>query len=68
MNQFRHCKAILALGASSALLRSAGIDGRGAKDPGLLMMDAGSKNAAQAFIAAVAKDRFRERETDPPMV
>ncbi|MEO7039756.1 MAG: catalase [Gemmatimonadaceae bacterium] len=66
MNQFRHCKTILALGASRKLLQNAGIGE--ATDAGLLIMDTKAKNAAQAFIAAVSKHRHPERESDPPAV
>ncbi|MEO6209738.1 MAG: catalase [Gemmatimonadaceae bacterium] len=65
-NQFRHCKTILALGASRKLLRNAGIGE--VTDAGLLIMDAKAKNAAQTFIAAVTKHRHPERESDPPAV
>ena len=61
-NQYRHCKTILALGASRKLLQNAGIGA--AKDAGLLLMDAGAKDAAQRFMAAVAKHRHPERESD----
>jgi catalase len=69
-NQYRHCKTILALGASSALLEKAGISAApdDQRDSGLLMMKSGDKNAAKAFMAAVAKHRHPERESDPPMV
>ena len=71
VNQFRHCKTILAFGASRQLLKNAGIalskDGRG-RDGGLLVMDAGVKNTAQTFMSALAKHRHPERETEPPVV
>jgi catalase len=71
VNQFRHCKTILAFGASRQLLQNAGIavtkDGRGT-DGGLLLMDAGARNSAQTFMTALAKHRHPDRETDPPMV
>ncbi|MBA2686245.1 MAG: catalase [Gemmatimonadaceae bacterium] len=65
-NQFRHCKTILALGASRKLLQNAGIGE--STDAGLLIMDANAKNAAKEFIAAVAMHRHPERESDPPAV
>ena len=65
-NQFRHCKTILALGASRTLLENAGISE--ATDPGLLLLAANDKNAARQFMAAVAMHRHPERETDPPLV
>jgi len=70
-NQYRHCKPILALGASRSLLERAGItatseDGRA--DAGILVMRANDAKVAQRFMAAVAKHRFPERETDPPVI
>jgi catalase len=68
MNQFRHCKTILALGASSALLESAGVpNGADSEDLGVLTANTGARNVAQAFIAAVTKDRYYERELAPAM-
>jgi len=71
-DQFRHGKAILALGASKTLLARAGVpeklpDGR--DDPGLIRASAdNAASASTAFIAAVARHRHPERETDPPTV
>lgn len=68
-NQYRHGKTILALGASRSLVESAGISLNGGKaDGGLLLVRAGDANAAQTFMAALAKHRYPERESDPPMV
>jgi catalase len=70
-DQYRHCKAILALGAGARLLEAANIPKtlpNGKADPGLLLMDAGNGDAVRAFIAAVAKHRHFERQTDPPRV
>lgn len=70
-NQYRHGKTLLALGASKALLDKAGISATlstGAPDPGVLLIRAGEKNAARAFMAAVAMHRHPERESDPPVV
>jgi catalase len=66
MNQYRHCKTILALGASKTLLESAGI-GK-ATDDGLLIVPSFAKNTAQSFMAAVAQHRHPERESDPPAI
>ena len=66
-DQYRHCKTILALGTSSALVAAAGLPptlADGSDDPGLLGPAAG----ADAFIAALAKHRHYARETDPPAV
>jgi catalase len=67
-NQYRHCKAILALGASRELLDGAGIATSRSSDPGLLLRAANDQAAPRAFIAALAKHRHPSRETDPPMV
>jgi catalase len=66
-NQYRHCKAILALGASSALLEKAGVS-LDDVDAGILLAGGRDKSVAKKFIAAVAKHRFPERESDPPRV
>jgi catalase len=67
-DQVRHCKAIVAFGASRSLLEQAGIKLDGG-DAGLVLGEAGATAAAiEAFIAAVAKHRHFERETDPPLV
>jgi len=71
-DQYRHCKTILAFGASQALLTEAGIPGMlpdGSSDPGLIMADAAdATDAGLAFIAAVGMHRHLARETDPPLV
>jgi catalase len=72
VNQYRHCKTILALGASARLLEEAGAVTTlpsGAADPGVLTAS-GDKlpKAAERFIAAVGKHRHPVRESDPPMV
>jgi catalase len=58
-NQYRHCKTILALGASRRLLEKAGIT---EPDGGLLLTPAGDAKAGPAFMAALAKHRHPERE------
>jgi catalase len=76
-DQYRHCKTILALGASSALLEKAGIStapgaapkGKKAEapDPGLIVQASGDTAVAlDRFIQAMARHRHFERETDPP--
>jgi catalase len=67
-NQYRHCKTILALGASRELLERAGIPGRHSSDPGLLLKAANDPAASRAFMAALAKHRHPGRETEPPRV
>ena len=66
-DQYRHCKTILVLGAKSALVERATLPAAlpdGSDDPGLLVARSG--DAASAFIAALARHRHYERETDPP--
>jgi catalase len=68
-DQYRHCKAILAVAGGEELLRAAMIpdalpDGR--PDPGVLV---GTKATdAEAFVTALARHRHFERETNPPRV
>jgi catalase len=68
-DQFRHCKTILALGASSQLLEKAGITAARGKDAGILVSerDAAGK-IAPAFIAAIAAHRHTSRDSDPPRI
>jgi catalase len=70
-DQYRHCKPILALGASAQLLEACGIrstlpDGR--PDPGLIVTAAGTPDAGETFVAGIVKHRHFARETDPPRV
>jgi catalase len=71
-DQYRHCKPILVLGSSSALLDATGISEvlpNGEADPGLLRYAADQTDAAlAAFVEALEKHRHFERETDPPRV
>jgi catalase len=71
-DQYRHCKTILALGASASLLKAAGIDGKtpqGKPDAGVIAAQAGGAAAGlQAFIKGVSMPRDFSRETDPPRV
>jgi catalase len=71
-DQYRHCKPILALGASGELLEAAGIWvtlPSGEPDPGVLHYEGGdAAEAGAAFVAALAKHRHYERETLPPRV
>ena len=69
-DQFRHCKTILAIGAGEQLLAAARIPAapaKGGDDPGLLRI-ATAGEAAPKFVAAIARHRHFERQTDPPMV
>jgi catalase len=69
---YRHCKPILALGAGATLLDACGASdntGDGEPDPGILSFEEGeAAEALRAFIAAIAKHRHFQRETDPPLV
>ncbi len=70
-DQYRHCKTILALGASSMLLDKIGISPElpsGDQDPGILMAASLDALDPQSFIAAVAKHRHPARDTDPPLI
>jgi catalase len=71
-DQYRHCKAILALGDSSKILKKAGIPltlPSGGADPGLLIEgQEGREVDAQSFIAAIGLHRHVERDRDPPLV
>ena len=68
-DQYRHCKPILALGSASAVVEACKLPSSlpdGSADPGLL---AGIEGGGVAgFIAALAKHRVYERETDPPRI
>jgi catalase len=67
---YRHCKPILAVGAGKELLDAADIPAAlpdGKPDPGLLAADSADEGVRQ-FIAAIAKHRVWERQTDPPRV
>jgi catalase len=69
VNQYRHGKPILAIGASSDLLDAVGISTTlpfGGDDAGLLIADS-DVDASDAFIEAIARYRYPERETDPPV-
>jgi catalase len=69
-DQYRHCKPILALGASDQLLKACGIDRtlpNGQPDSGVLA-SSDPNTAADDFVAAIARHRHFDRETDPPRV
>ena len=71
-DQYRHCKTLLVLGASSVLLDQAGISltlPSGEADPGLLTAEAGEVDAIAAqFIAAIGEHRHTARDSDPPLI
>ncbi len=69
--QYRHCKPILALGASSALLEGAGASAvlpDGSEDPGIVQADDADDESITTFIDALSQHRHWIRESDPPMV
>ncbi|HYO46575.1 MAG TPA: catalase, partial [Gemmatimonadota bacterium] len=67
-DQYRHCKAILALGAGKVVLDKASIP-VGTGDPALIVIPPEKARAGtQAFMGAVAKHRNWDRATDPPRV
>ena len=70
-DQYRHCKPILAFGEGAQLLEACGIGPSlpsGELDPGLISATPDAEEAADDFIAALAKHRHFVRETDPPSV
>lgn len=71
VNQFRHNKPMLALGAASALLDGAGIPST-RRDRlaalGVYVRDTADAEAMSDFMAALTLHRFPDRETDPPRV
>jgi catalase len=71
-DQYRHCKTVLILGASSKLLQKAGIFEvlpTGLPDPGLIVAPASEPlDALEKFKTGVARHRHPERDTDPPLV
>ena len=67
-DQYRHCKAILAVGAGQALLEKASVP-LDASDAALIVVSAGETGpGVKAFLAAVAKHRNWDRALDPPPV
>ena len=66
-DQYRHCKPLLAWGDGAQLLDACGIP-TGEPDPGLIVAAVDSTDAADRFVAAIAKHRHFVRETDPPRV
>ena len=74
-DQYRHCKPMLFLGTPSRLLEACHLPSTlpdSSADPGLVTAE-GDAGAAEdggvsTFIAALARHRIYERETDPPQV
>lgn len=71
-DQYRHCKPILVLGASTALLTAANISATlpdGGEDEGMVIVGEDEvEDGIARFVAAMGRHRIFERETDPPMV
>jgi catalase len=67
-DQYRHCKTILALGASTQLLEQVGIDLQSSEDKGLIAVDSVEALDPQVFIAALAQHRHPARDSDPPAI
>ena len=71
-DQYRHCKTILVLGASTKLMEKAGIPSAlpdGKPDTGIITAPSESTDdAIEKFIKGVAQHRHPQRETDPPRV
>jgi catalase len=71
-DQYRHCKAILSLGASRSLLEGAGAFVKlpdGSDDPGIVLgEDLAPDEAVARFVEAVAAHRHWRRESNPPLV
>jgi catalase len=67
-DQYRHCKAILAVGAGQALLEKAALP-LDADDAALIVVPVGKIGpGTKAFLAALAKHRNWDRAMDPPPV
>lgn len=69
--QYRHCKPILLIGDAAPVLAGLGIAVAlpdGSDDPGLLLADRGDDALARRYLAALARHRHLERESDPPAV
>ena len=70
-DQYRHCKPMLVLGASQALLDKADVSAQlpdGRDDPGLTVATGEMAGAIAAFVLGIAKHRHPEREADPALV
>ena len=71
-DQYRHCKTILVMGASTKLMEKAGIPSAlpdGNPDTGIITaLSESTDDAIEKFIKGVAQHRHPQRETDPPRV
>jgi catalase len=66
-DQYRHCKTLLVLAEGTQLLDACGI-AADKPDAGVVVAAGDAKDAADRFVAAMAKHRHFARETDPPRV
>ena len=70
-DQYRHCKTILAMGASQTILALMGIKSTlpsGEADLGLLLVDGDLSSAAADLIDAMTAHRHTARDSDPPLI
>ena len=70
-DQYRHCKPLLALTGADSLLQACGISPTlptGEPDPGVIIAVTDGADTFDRFVAAIAKHRHFQRETDPPRV
>ncbi len=72
-DQYRHCKPMLFLGSASRAMQECRLPTElpdGGADPGIVIGGASASEGKeiQAFIAALAKHRIYERETDSPRI
>lgn len=68
-DQYRHAKAMYAVGAGGDLLQRAGVASAlpsGEPDPGVLIASEHGPKTMTAFVNAIARHRHHEREQDPP--
>jgi catalase len=73
INQYRHCKPMLVLGASKSMLDLCAISTQlpnGEQDPGIVMGAPGAdiNDTLASFLEAVSLHRHPWRELDPPPV
>jgi catalase len=72
VNHYRHCKTILALGASGTLLDDLKVPVNlpdGTVDPGIFVADSRDwKKVVGDFVTAIGKHRHPSRDSDPPRV
>lgn len=66
--QFRHCKAMLAVGNGALLLDAAGVPSEARNTNGLIQSDASDKKSTEKFIKALELHRHFSRESDPPAI